>query len=292
MEQIDVMSLKQSIGSLLAVGLLLIVLLNCPPATCARLYGGVRDALSPLVAFLSDTCSSCWRASRGSRVLAADNSRMAVEISRLRTEVRQLKSLERENAELRHLLGVEARAGVRLIAAQVTTRAIGGWWQMARLDKGLSDGVAHDLPVISAEGLVGRIVDVSAYTADVLFLVDPSSKVSAKLSRMDAFGIVRGQGVSLLGDPLCRMDFIIKDAAILPGDEVVSSGLGGVYPAGLVIGYVEKVYLDRSGLYQYADIVPAVDLRSLGFVFIILSERPAGPGKAAPAREEQERKRL
>jgi rod shape-determining protein MreC len=72
------------------------------------------------------------------------------------------------------------------------------------------------------------------------------------------------------------MDFILKDADIQRGDEVVTSGLGGVYPAGLLIGYVGRVYRDRTGLFQYADIVPAADLRSLDVVFVVT------PGPLAP----------
>jgi len=285
------MNLKRNIGSLAAVGVLLLVLLNLPPAASSRITGGVRDALTPVAVFLSHTFSFGLRMFQDSGDLAAANSQMAVEIGRLRNEIRQLKSLEHENTELRHLLGLETRSGFRLLAAQVTDRAIGGWWEMARLDQGAANGVALDLPVISNEGLVGRIVDVSAYTSDIILLVDPNSKVSAKLSRMDAFGIVRGQGVSLWGDPLCRMDFIVKEADLLPGDEVVTSGLGGVYPAGLLIGYVEKAYLDRSGLYQYADIVPAADLRSLEFVFIVVRNRSASHRQTEPVGKKQERQR-
>ena len=285
------MNFKRNIGSLVAVGVLLLVLLNLPPAASSRITGDIRDALTPVAAFLFNAFSFCPRMFQDSGDLAAANDQMSVEIGRLRNEIRQLRSLEHENQELRHLLGLETHSGFRLLVAQVMTRAIGGWWEMARLGKGYAHGVALDSPVISAEGLVGRIVDLSAYTSDVMFLVDPNSKVLAKLSRMDAFGIVRGQGVSLLGDSFCRMDFIVKEADLLPGDEVVTSGLGGVYPAGLVIGYVEKAYLDRSGLYQYADIVPAADLRSLEFVFIVVRNQLSSHRKTAPVGKKQERQR-
>lgn len=285
------MSVKQRVSGLVIVSVLLLVLLNLSPVVHSRLAGEVRDVLMPVTAFLSKTFAFRHRSPPDSSNLMADNNQMAVEIGRLQNKIRQLKSLERENTELRRLLGLEARSGFSLLAAQVMARAIGGWWEMARLDKGSFHGVSRDWPVISAEGLVGRIVDVSAYTSDVMFLVDPNSKVSGRLSRMDAFGIVRGQGVSLSGDPLCRMDFIMKDADLLPGDEVVTSGLGGVYPAGLVIGYVANVYRDRSGLYQYADVVPAADLRSLEFVFIVPQNQSSGQRKTPSAGKSKERRR-
>ncbi len=269
------MKLSPSFLNWAALGLLLVVLFNLPPAVEARLADGVKDALAPAAGGITRALAWVRGWFADGQALAADNQRLLAEIGQLQWEIRQLRSLDEENSELRRLLGLEARLHCRMIAAQVTSRAIGGWWQRARLDKGLAAGAARDCPVISAEGLVGRIVEVSARTSDVLLLVDPNSQVSARVARRDAFGIVRGQGVSWRGDPLCRMDFIVKEADILPGDEIVTSGLGGVYPPGLVIGYVERVYLDPSGLYQYADVVPVADLRLLGLVMIVSGEQPA-----------------
>ena len=125
---------------------------------------------------------------------------------------------------------------------------------------------------------VGKTVEVSHHTARVLLLTDPTCKVAAKFPRNGAVGILRGGGVSLTGkamleilcapDP-CRMDFIAKDAPLHRGDEVVTSGLGGVFPAGLTVGYMQSVYMDRSGLYQHADVVPAADMGVLNRVFVL-----------------------
>ncbi len=273
------MNFKQSLFSLAAIGMLLLVLMNLPPAAKARFAGGVKDALAPVAGVISRGLLFCRSVCTGGDDLAAHNRRLMIQLGQSRWEIQQLQFLEQENSELRRLLGLEARSRYRVVAAQVIDRSIGGWWQLARLDKGLVDGVTRDLAVLSEDGLVGRIVEVSTFTSDVLLLVDPNSKISARLSRMDAFGIVSGQGVSLRGDSLCRMDFIVKEANLQAGDEVVTSGLGGVYPPGLVIGYVEQDYLDNSSLDRHADIVPAADLRLLGFVFIVLREQPANPAR-------------
>ena len=134
------------------------------------------------------------------------------------------------------------------------------------------------MAVITPEGLVGKTVAVSRQTARVLLMTDPTCKVAAKFPRNGVFGIVRGGGVSLAGrsmleilcapDP-CRMDFIAKDMDIRRGDEVVSSGLGGVFPAGLTVGYIRSSSMDRSGLYQHADIAPAADLGAVNRVFVV-----------------------
>ncbi len=269
------MKWKLLVLALAALGTVLVIVLDAGAASRARLAAGIRDALAPAAGALARGLGGIRGPWLGRESLAAENQRLAAQVGELRFEIARLRFLERDNAELRTLLGLRAAARHRLVAARVMDRALGGWWQMARLDHGRTDGLKRDVPVVSAEGLVGRVVDASAATADVLLLVDPQSQIPARLSRMDAFGIVRGQGVSLRGDSLCRMDFIMKEADLQPGDEVVTSGLGSVYPPGLVIGYVTTAYSDPSGLYQHADIVPAADLRLLGFVFAVLPD-PGG----------------
>lgn len=211
---------------------------------------------------------------------------LRVEIEELRNEIQQNKPLQEENQELRAMLNLKSNSRYHLLAAQLLARDVNGWWQMARIDKGANDGVKIDLPVISPEGLVGQIVNVSQVTSDILFLTSPKVKVAAQLARSEIFGIVRGQGVSWLGDATCRMDFIMTEDEIHRADEVVTSGLGGIYPAGLVIGYVENIQADSSGLFQYAEIIPAADFKSLDIVFVVLAGKSGMPGKAAEGKRE------
>lgn len=207
--------------------------------------------------------------------LLNENKRLRLEIEELRNEIQQSKPFHDENQELRTLLKLKSTSKYRLLAAQLLARDVNGWWQMARIDKGDEDGIRADLPVISPEGLAGQIVNVSRNSSDVLFLTNPKVKIAARLARSEIFGIVRGQDMAWEGDAKCRMDFIMKGADINRADEVVTSGLGGVYPAGLVIGYVESVQIDPSGLFQYAEVIPAADFKSLDVVFIVLPERKA-----------------
>jgi len=210
---------------------------------------------------------------RGKAELLNENKLLRVKIEELRDEIRQNKNLQDENQELRDLLKLKTASKYRLVAAQLLARDVNGWWQMASIDKGADDGIKIDLPVISPEGLSGQIVSVFRNSSDVLFLTNPKVKVAARLARSEIFGIVRGQGVSWEGNARCRMDFIVKGADINRADEVVTSGLGGLYPAGLVIGYVENVHLDPSGLFQYAEVVPSADFRLLDMVFVVLPEK-------------------
>jgi len=252
-------------------GILIIVLINLPGSMTARMNTFLRDALLPL----SRPMARVLALGHGlfqDEPQALNQIQLLAEIAQLRLELRQAQALEQENRALRQMLGFSAHIGRRLIAAEIMGRDVNAWWQTARLNKGMADGIALDMAVITPEGLAGRIIRISRTTSDVLFLVDPACRISARLTRLDAFGIVRGQGVSWRAQASCRMDFISKAAQIMPGDEVVTSGLGGIYPSGLVIGHVGQVRLDPSGLYQSADIVPTSNFRSLDLMFVMSND--------------------
>jgi len=151
----------------------------------------------------------------------------------------------------------------------VLARSRDGWWQIIRLNKGSSHGISENLAVVSMDGLVGKTVAVSRNTADVLLLSDPSCRVSSRLIRSGSFGIVSGRGPSWQGQVFCRMEFIHKNDEVQPGDEVVTSGLGGVFPPNIPIGYIDRVSMDTSGLYQRADVITRADLSSLRYVFVM-----------------------
>ena len=265
--------MRRNFYILIVAGILIVVLFNLPGSTSARMTNFLRDAMLPLSRPMAHLLAS-GRGLFQDKPQTANRVQLLAEVAQLRLELRQTQVLERENRALRQMLGLSEHVGRRLIAAEIVVRDVNAWWQMAGLNKGLADGIALDMAVITPEGLAGRIIRTSRTTSDVLFLVDPACRISARLTRLDAFGIVRGQGVSWRGQASCRMDFISKAALIMPGDEVVTSGLGGVYPSGLVIGHVEKVRLDPSGLYQSADIVPTSNFRSLDLMFVMQQQEP------------------
>lgn len=264
----------------LVLGALLLAVLNLPVSVTQGVKNTVREFLSPMQEAASGFVRSVregFSSVRGLGGLVSENQRMTAEVARLQSEVRDLKSLERENEQLRHALNFASRAQRDLIPAEVIARSRDGWWQTLRLNKGAAAGVAAEQPVISIDGLVGKVASASGRTADVLLLSDPTCRVAAQILRTGTFGVVAGRGPSWEGQVICRMDFINKNTQILPGDEVVTSGLGGIFPKGLLIGYVDKVYTDRSGLYQYADVISKAELGTLQYVFAISGVSPEAP---------------
>lgn len=280
----------------LVLGVALLAVLNMPDATRARIESSLREGLAPLQALMAQTAQRVQQVVlfvRGIGGMAGENRAMAAELVRLRSEVRYLRALEEENIELRRQLGYIAHMERELIPCEVIARDMSGWWQTVRLGKGRAGGVDEDMAVVTPAGLVGRTMAVSDHTSDVLLISDPTCRVPAYVIGPDerpGFGIVRGQGVTWRGDVVLRMDFIDKHHPVQPGDEVLTSGLGGVFPRGIPIGTVERVQRDRSDLFQYADIIPTADLGALSYVFALV-EREDPEEALLRARRRDERTR-
>lgn len=272
----------------LVLGALLLAVLNLPTSVTQGVKNLVREGLSPMQEAVSDFTHGlreAWGSLRGLGGAVVENQRMQAEVARLLAEVRDLKAFERENEQLRRVLGFASRARNDLIPAEVIARGRDGWWQTLRVNKGALAGIQPNMAVLSIDGLVGKVSSASEQTADVLLLSDPTCRVAAQVLRTGTFGIVAGRGPSWEGQVICRMEFINKNTPILPGDEVVTSGLGGVFPKGLLIGYVDKVFTDRSGLYQYADLISKADLGTLQYVFALRGVSPGAPYVQGPVGE-------
>lgn len=267
-----------SIQGALAVGLLLLFLFL--PEGCTRRIRRVFDrGITPVqeqVLKAGQRLREGAATVRGVGGLAEENRRLLEEMVRLQTQLHLLESLEEENRRLRDHFGFHDRTARPLIAAQVVSRSIDGWWQTVRINKGSRAGVVTDSAVISSDGLVGRVTEVRAGSAVVLLISDPASRVSAKIARTGSFGVVHGAGVNRKGYPVAQIRFLHKDIPVRPGDAVVTSGLGGIFPRDIRIGYVDRVYQDEAGLYQKADIVPKAVLDLLDVVFVFEGDPLSG----------------
>ncbi len=135
------------------------------------------------------------------------------------------------------------------------------------------------MAVMTTEGLIGRTIEVSERTSDVLLITDPNCRVSCKTVPGGAFGIMRGGGVQLIGHPLMEMLASINPAVLTyvstaqdinEGDEVLTSGLGGVFPEGLPVGRIGRVRPHGSGLYLQAEVLPAARLDTFRYAFVVL----------------------
>jgi rod shape-determining protein MreC len=215
------------------------------------------------------------------REVVREKEALLAENAELRYENQSLRILERENNEFRRLLGFQKRQGRKLVLCEVLSRGdSSGWWQIITLSRGSDSGIRNDMAVVTADGLVGRTQTVSRQSCDVLLITDPNCKVACRLVRGGAFGIVRGKGVSIMGDPKLemlghvqplQMDYVPRDTVLKAGVFVETSGLGGVYPEGLSVGRVIGISRDRSGLYQRVALQPSAALGALKYVFVVVN---------------------
>ncbi|MCX6998238.1 MAG: rod shape-determining protein MreC [Kiritimatiellaeota bacterium] len=272
--------------NIIVLGAILLLVLNLPLPLASRLKALTRDAVAPLQKVVADASRKAGESLnllRGVGGLIEENRKQAEEVARLRIRVNDLQALEAENLQLREQLRFRRKDARDLTACGVIGRDVSGWWSTLRLDKGAQDGLQTDMAVITSDGLIGRLASVSARTSDALLISDPNCRISALVERSGAFGIVSGRGPVIQGLPTCRMEFIDKGRKnpVAEGDEVISSGLGGVFPHGLPIGKLEHVQTNASGLYLEADVVLRADLGALDNVFVV-ADRVRPPAPANP----------
>ncbi|MBQ2996881.1 MAG: rod shape-determining protein MreC [Oscillibacter sp.] len=207
------------------------------------------------------------------KALEAENAALKKTIAEMEETVRQAQADRDENELLRQLLGLRAqrRDLSDLEAATITERSVTNWVSSFTLNKGTTHGVEVGNSVIDATGaLVGVISEAGYNWSTVLTTVDTDTSLGARVFRTKELGIAQGD-FSLMGEDLLRLDYLPSDADLLAGDLVETSGLGGFYPSGLVIGYVKEVRMDDSGASSYAIVTPAADLDALTEVFVVKS---------------------
>ena len=205
--------------------------------------------------------------------LQAENAALRQQIAKMEETIRQAKADVEENAKLRELLNLtkQRRDLTDFEACMVTEHAVTNWTSSLTLNKGASLGIeVGDCVTDECGNLVGVVSQAGTNWSTVLTLVDTDTSLGAQIFRTKDLGIARGD-FSLMGEKRLRLEYLPADRAPLAGDVVVTSGLGGYYPSGLVIGSVEEVQVDDSGAASYAILAPAADLDALTEVFVIKS---------------------
>jgi rod shape-determining protein MreC len=259
-----------------------VVFLNLPLPASLRIEAGARDAVAPfqnVLTLLGNKGRGFFRLFSADALGLGERQRLLTEIAELRYQLDQTEFLRRDNEELRRLVDFRRQQTRNLQLCEVIARGdVGGWWQTVTVNKGSDEGIALHSPVITTRGLVGRITSVSRLTSVVLLITDPGCRVSCRVAGSDAFGVVAGTGVAFnrgsslemlaMAEPL-TMSYVSLDYEIRPGDSVVTSGLGGVFPEGLVVGHILRSVTDASSLHQRMMVAPAAKLAALRYVFVI-----------------------
>lgn len=197
-----------------------------------------------------------------------ENERLQKEIDRLTEENSILIEYRQENARLRKLLGLEETIGnsFSLTAARVTARELDNLHQTLTIDKGFRHGIRKDMAVINEQGLIGRIINVTDRTSEVLLILDRQGAVGAIVQQTRVPGVVEGLGPN---SNKLQMIHISIDSPINVNQVVITSGFGGKFPKGLRIGYVKEVIPEGNGLMKRAVIQPFVDFGRLEEILVV-----------------------
>jgi len=262
---------------LLLIALLLSILLGLGSV----ILSGSTDPLSNLANTLTSPFKSGVSAmldwAEGVYGYVFQFSEMEQELSDLRRRVADLEEQARqgqealaENAQLRELLNLqERRKDLEFESAKITARSTSNWESTLTISKGSAAGVEAGDCVITETGvLVGVVSETSLLSSTVATLIDTSIEVGGVVTRTYSAGILEGD-FDLMNQGLLRLSYLPEGAGLVAGDEVLTSGLGGIYPAGLVVGRVQGVFNDAAGMSRYAIVDPSVELGGLIEVFVI-----------------------
>ncbi|MFQ5903561.1 MAG: rod shape-determining protein MreC [Candidatus Binatia bacterium] len=201
------------------------------------------------------------------RGLASENEGLKRRILELEAERNRLLEAEATNRRLRELLEFRSQLPSGSITAAVIGNSASTWSRSLILDKGSADGVFKGMAVVSPVGVVGQIVAVTSRSAKALLLTDPNSGVDVIVQRSRARGIVSG---SLDNEP--NMKYVKRSKDIQEGDRLITSGLDGVFPKGLLVGTVAKVRKKSFGLFQYVGVALAVKPSQIEEVLVVSAE--------------------
>lgn len=193
-----------------------------------------------------------------------ENLKLKKDIAELEAINRHSLEIEKENQRLKELLAFRKILSTAIISAQIIGKDVTSWFRSLILNKGTRDGVRINQPVVTHKGLVGKVIRTTPSTARVELITDKNSRVAAMIQKNRVEAILCGQS-----GPICIMEYLDRDADIQAGDYVISSGMGGIFPKGLMLGIVSKVEKKSYGLFQYAEITPQVPFSMLEEVLIL-----------------------
>lgn len=235
--------------------------ISVPLAPVQSFFSYIGQQIEGSITFLNDT-----------KALKKQNLELKAKLDKLQDENRSLLRYEKENKDLREALDLKDQFNdYDYVGGNIIAKDVGNWFNIFTIDRGNNDGLTVNSPVINNRGLVGSVYETLPFTSKVLSIIDIDSTVSAIISKSLEPALVKGD-LNLKNQGLCRMEFLSMGLDIEVGDTIETSGIGSIYPRGLLIGKVKQVIQTDNELNRYAIIEPAVDFRRLKEVFVLKSK--------------------
>ena len=204
--------------------------------------------------------------------LEDENRRLRKQNADLTEQFNRYREGSLEAMRLQKLLELREGFPQRAVAARVIDRNRSSLFKTLLINKGTADGLRVGLAVLSDQGVVGRIIETSWHASRVLLLIDGNSNIDGLIQRSRAQGILQGAGSAG-----CSLKYISRAEEVLAGDVVISSGLSGVLPQGLLLGVVTGASRKEGGLFQKIDVAPAVDFEKLEEVLALTTDMKPKP---------------
>jgi rod shape-determining protein MreC len=231
-------------------------------------FAEVQRAVTTAVATVQET----WQNYFALQQIRRDNERLRQEVTQLRIGLQHERALAQQSRTLQQLLELQTAAGLRTTAASVIGSGPDAFFRTITIDKGTQDGLLPDMAVIAPSGVVGRVILPTARASKVQLVIDRDAGAGVMIERSRATGVISGSGAMeelSFRAGLIDLDYVPNTADVKVGDRVVTSGVDGIYPKGLVVGEIQSVARE-AGEYRIK-VRPAVDFSSLEAVLVVVS---------------------
>ena len=196
-----------------------------------------------------------------------ENVGLKRKVESLENKIFQLNEVEKENERLKQLLEFGKDIPRKKVLAQVVSWDASNEFKVLRINKGSSDGIAELAPVITRTGLVGYVYRVSSNYSDILTILDQNNRVDAIVSRTRTHGIVEG-----FAGNKCQLKYVPRTEQLNLEDEIITAGLGEIYPKGIKVGRVSKIDKENFGITQRIEIKPSVNFQKLEEVVVLIED--------------------
>lgn len=237
------------------------------PVTVA--VGAVTTPVQKAITWVTDRFAGAYNfVFRYQRALE-ENEELKMQVSDLEQQLRDAQYALDENDSLREMLEIKERnRDFQFEIAEVVARSAGNWSYTLSLDKGSVAGIAVNDCVITEDGMVGYVSEVGPNYAEVTTVLDPAMQAGAIVTRTREVAVAKGD-FQLMEEERLKLSYLKKDGEAVIGDTVETSGTGGVFPKGLIIGTIESILTEDHGMSNYAVIESAVDISSVKRVYVI-----------------------
>lgn len=265
--------------SLIVVLLLIAYCLGCAVYTGAsgrstpvsQLAGMIVAPIQKLVTTIGNKINDSYDYAFQYDQMKQENAALKVRISELEQRERDAAVAIEENDRLRALLGIKERnRDFQLEIAEIIARSAGSEAMTVTIDKGIDAGIEVGDCVITEEGMVGYVASVAPTYAEVTTVIDTDMQAGALITRTREIAVAEGD-YEMMKDGLLRLSYLKKDADVVIGDTIETSGRGGIFPKGIMIGTIERIIPEDHGISNYAVVKPFVDIADVRSVSVITS---------------------